>query len=257
VRATVAWSLGLDLKAGQLRGQAKLADGRPITLPLYMRELVTVLLDMCLDGSIPEEVAPGATELLPRVLELTHWLEEGSIARSAVHLDWAAKLLVLADLCERDDMDLDDLPLRIADHDFAATDPARGDFWRLWENEQIDPLVTREEVDACLLDGPEDGRGWARGRLIQGFQERITAVDWGYVELRRDDSRWASRVRIEMPRPGSLTRERFEPMLARGSSIEEIQRLTANDSEQAEGDVDADADLRTQLVAPVGGDSRH
>ncbi|MCH7856181.1 MAG: proteasome accessory factor PafA2 family protein [Gemmatimonadetes bacterium] len=252
VRALGAWSLGLDATTGRLTGVARLADGERITLPLYMRRLVSLLIGLVDDGSIPEEVAPGASELLPKVLDLTHFLEEGSLDRYAPHLDWAAKLLVLVDLCRRDGMKLDDMPIRVADHDYASSDPSRGHFWKLWEQGRVDPLVSHEDVEACLLDGPEDGRGWARGRLIRDYGDRITDVNWSHVELRGEGSFWGSRVRVEMPRPSSLSRDVFEPVLAAARDVEEIGRLLPTDPVESP-EVEAEGDLRAEIVAPAGG----
>ncbi len=251
VRALTAWSHGLDVATGRLTGVARLADGGRISLPLYMRKLVSLLIGLVDNGSIPEEVAPHASELLPQVLQLTHFLEEGSIDRCAPHLDWAAKLLVLVDLCRRDGVELGDMPIRVADHDYASSDPSRGHFWRLWEAGRVDPLVTREDVEACLLDGPEDGRGWARGRLIRDYGDRITNVNWSHVELRGDASLWGSRIRIEMPRPGSLTRDVFEPVLSTASEPEEIRRLLPKDPE-ALPEEGGEEDLRDEILAPEG-----
>ena len=144
VRASLFWSLGLDLRTSTLRGEARLASGRSISLPVYIRELVTALLEMCQDGSISEEVAPRAGELLPRVLELTHFLEEGSLAEAAVNLDWAAKLLVLVDRCEREDLDLDDLQVE-------TTDLSEIDVAKLREGDIA--IVTFDALTDLVLEG--------------------------------------------------------------------------------------------------------
>ena len=252
VRALSAWSHGLDVTTGRLMGEARLADGGQISLPLYMRRLVSLLIGLVDNGSIPEEIAPGASELLPQVLALTHFLEEGSLERCTPHLDWAAKLLVLLDLCQRDGMKLDDMPIRVADHDYASSDPGRGHFWRLWEGGRVNPLVSHEDVEACLLDGPEDGRGWARGRLIRDYGDRITDVDWGHVELRGAASAWGSRIRIPMPRPGSLSRDVFEPVLSAASDAEEIRRRLPVDPVALPRE-DGEEDLQDEIIAPEGG----
>ena len=255
VRALTAWSHGLDIATGRLMGEAKLVDGAQISLPLYMRKLVSLLIGLVDNGSIPEEIAPGASELLPQVLRLTHLLEEGSLEPCAPHLDWAAKLLVLVDSCQRDGMELGDLPIRVADHDYASSDPDRGHFWRLWEGGRVDPLVSRADVEACLHDGPEDGRGWARGRLIRDYGDRITDVNWSHVDLRGDSSFWGSRIRIEMPRPSSLSRAVFEPVLSAASDPEEIRRLLPKDSD-ALPEERGEGDLRDEIIAPEGSSIR-
>ena len=255
VRALSSWSHGLDVTTGRPMGGARMADGEQVSLPLYIRRLVSVLMGLVEDGSIPEHVAPGASELLPRVLDLTHFLEEGALERCAPHLDWAAKLLVLVDLCERDRMGLGNMAIRVADHDYASTDPNRGHFWRLWEGGRVDPLVSHEDVDACLLDGPEDGRGWARGRLIRDYGDQITDVNWSHVDLRGEGSFWGSRIRIDMPRPGSLPRDVFEPVLSAASDAEEIRRLLPTDP-GALPEEGREGDLQDEIIAPEGGSLR-
>ena len=129
---------------------------------------------------------------------------------------------------------------------------------------RIDPLVSRADVEACLLDGPEDGRGWARGRLIRDYGDRITDVDWDRVEFRRDESFWGSRIRIDMPRPGSLSRDVFQPVLSEACDAEDIRRLLPADAgplpeEDGEADLPEEgggADLRDEIITPAGGSLR-
>lgn len=227
VLAATVWSLGLDIGTGRPTGVARREGGDAATLPRFVRELVTFLIRRVDDGSIPDEIAPDAAELLPKVLELTHYLEEGSIGRVATHLDWAAKLMVLTDMCRREGVPLDDPRIRVADHDYASTDPERGHFWRLWEEGRVDPLVVFADVEVCLADGPEDARGWARGRLIREYCDQITHVDWSYVEIQDDKRPWHPTVRIEMPATGSMQRACFEPALAAALESGDVRCLEA------------------------------
>ena len=213
VRAATVWSYGLDAATGRPTGIARTETGGAATLPRFMRRLVGFLIGRVTDGSIPEEIAPGASELLPVVLDLARYLEEGSIPSAARHLDWAAKLMVLCDMCEREHLPLHDARVRVADHDYASTDPTRGHFWRLWEEGRVDPLVTPERVEHCLVDGPEDGRAWARGRLIREYFDQVTDVDWSFVALRGEKAGWPYSVRVAMPGTRSLSRNAFEPAL--------------------------------------------
>lgn len=248
VRALHIWAWNVDPGSARLSGKARLVDGRRITLPRYVRELSTRLLEMCEAGLITEQVAPESREMLPRIIELTHHVEEGSLERSAPQLDWAAKLLCIQGLCRDDGITFGDATTRLADHDFTNTDPDRGLFWRLWDRGLIDPLVDMGDVDACLRDGPPEGRGWGRGRIIQEFFQEITDIDWSYIELRRDDGRWSPRLRIEMPRPYSLARSRFEPVLEQASRLEEVQDLLQDDDSADAHESDPLTDIRSRLA---------
>ncbi len=225
VESMMRWSYGLDTATGRPVARAELAGGGRISLPAYVRRLVGFLLDLCRDGSIPDEIAPEAQDLLPRVIELTRHVEQGALSRAALHLDWAAKLLVLLDLCDGESSELDRPGVRLADHDYAATDPERGHFWRLWDEGLVDPLTDRAAVAATRVDGPEDGRAWLRGRLIRSFHESITHVDWDHVELRNDASVWAPRVRIDMPEPGSGHRARLGAAMELARDVEALRQF--------------------------------
>lgn len=225
--AMQGWSWDLDLSRWRFPATATLVDGRSLTLPAYVRDLTASLLQMCEAGLITEDVAPRAQELLPRIVELTRYMEEGSLSRCGRHLDWAAKLLCLLDLSRGDGAALGDAESRLLDHDFANTDPQRGVFWRLWERGLVDPLVQPHEVAACLLDGPERSRGWGRGRLIQKFREEITGVDWSYVELRRPGARSWSRMRVGMPALDTLNRIAFEPLIEAARDVGHLEELLA------------------------------
>ncbi|MCO6456008.1 MAG: proteasome accessory factor PafA2 family protein [Pirellulaceae bacterium] len=213
VHALRLWSWKLDQRTGRLPAEAGLIDGRTLTLPAYVGELAGMLLKMCEAGLITPDVAPQATEMLPRVIDLAAYAAEGSLGPCARHLTWAAKLLWLMDLCDGGGATLGDPQTRLADHDFTHTDPRRGALWRLWEAGVVDPLVTLADAEACLKDGPAESRDWGRGKLLRRFASDVIDVDWGYVELRETSDPWAPRLRINLPHLDSLNREQCEPLL--------------------------------------------
>ncbi len=83
VRALRVWSWNMEPRTGKLPATARLVDGRRLTLPAYIRELTETLLQMCEAGLITPQVAPQAFEMLPRIIELTRYAEEGSMTRCA------------------------------------------------------------------------------------------------------------------------------------------------------------------------------
>jgi hypothetical protein len=199
-------------------------------------------------------VAPQATELLPVILDLCGYIEAGSLAACARHLDWAAKLMCLLNLCQ-DGAALGDPTTRLADHDFTNTDPQRGAFWRLWEQGFVDPLVSRNDVQSALADGPPEGRGWGQGRIIQHYFDEIAEVNWSYIELRRRQGRWSPRLRIELPRLDSLNRFQFERLIESRPGLEDLESLLQVDDDESTVEADPVLDIRPQL-ATHGGDDR-
>jgi hypothetical protein len=227
------WSWNLDVRTGKMPATAMLADGRELTMPQFMREVVDELVAMCEGGLIDDSVAPEAEGILPRIIECTHYAEEGSLMRCATHLDWAAKLMCLRSLGGR----FEDAALRIADHDFANTNQDKGTFWRLWQQALIDPLVDMEDALDSMRNAPPESRDWGRGRIIERFSEDISAVDWSFVELRRA-GRWFSPTRrIDFPRLDSWNQASFERIIGSVRDIEELQQA-----------------LRDQQFFPLAGD---
>ncbi len=251
LRAQHVWSWRLDLATGRMPATALVIDGRMLTLPHYVRELAEAFLKMAEGDLIAEHVVPEARRLLPIIVEMTRYADEGSLERLARHSDWAAQLLTLWNLCEEPGVRLGDAVTVLANQDYANTDPNRGTFWRLWQEELVDPLVTREEVDHCLRDGPEGTRAWARGRIVREFRPWITGIDWSYVLLRRDESRWGPRLRIEMPDVGGLGRKRFEPVLRAAASVDDLERLLLEQSRSATSDSDPLMEIAGELPAEL------
>ena len=218
VGAMRQWSWELDLTTGKMPATATLVDGRQLTLPEYMRELTTALLHMCEVGLIEEDVAPESKQLLPRIIELAHHAEEGSLQRCAQHLDWAAKLLYLLNL----QSGLGSAESRLADHDFANTNPDKGMFWRLWEQGLIDPLVDMSDARSCMREAPTESRDWGRGRLIEQFAPHVFAVDWSRVDLHVSSSPFSERLRVDLPDLYSLNQSQFERIVG---SIRDVEQL--------------------------------
>lgn len=213
LRALCGWSWRMDLQKGRLPATAMLVDGRHLTLPAYIRELATVLLRMCEEGLITDEIAPQATEMLPLVVELANYAEEGSLIQCGKHLSWASKLLWLTQLCEQSGADFSDARIRLADHDFGHTNPEQGALWQLWEQGLVDPLIDLDDARACLAEGPVESRDWGRGRIIDKFYDYVSDVDWSYIALTSGDDRWSPRLRIDMPQLDSLNKAQFAGQL--------------------------------------------
>lgn len=220
LRAMHDWSWNLDPRTGKLPAVSTLSDGRQVTLPQFMREITSALLEAYDNGTIDHSAAPEAGEYLSRIIDLTHYAEEGLLIRCAQHLDWAAKLVYLLNLGGR----FEDAAWRIADHDFANTNPQSGVLWDLWRRGLVDPLVAEEDVGQFLRNPPSESRDWGRGRLIEAFTQHVSAVDWSYVELKPGDDAYHPRLRVDFPRLDSWNRPAFEPLLNDAPDLESLRK---------------------------------
>lgn len=230
VRALRSWSWGMVPETGKLPATAQLIDGRQLTLPAYMRELSSVLLRMCEGGLITPYVSPQVAQMLPHLIELTRYAEEGSIMRCAPHLTWAAKLLWLTQLCAGG-ATLGDAQTRLADHDFSDTDPEKGTLWRLWKQGLVDPLVALSDAESCMREPPVESRDWGRGKLLSRFFDQVLDVDWSYLELRSAPGRWSPRVRIDMPHLDSLNKQQFTAAMCSTTEPRQLAELLAENGD--------------------------
>jgi hypothetical protein len=241
-----AWSLGVDADSGRSTGVATLQDGSERDLGTYVAEFAACLLRALRDARVAAAVGSGCTELLERTIDLARCLARGDLATCARHLDWAAKLTLLQAHCASAGARLDAPALRLFEHDFASTDPARGALWRLWEGGMVDPLVATSDIEACLRDGPAEGRGFTRGRLVQQFGHALADVAWDQVDLNLTPSRLGRRIRIAMPDPGGHGAAAFGPVLERAHSVAALAQLAGADCQVLE----PLRDLRAELWLP-------
>jgi Pup amidohydrolase len=219
VRAVHDWSWGLDAHSETLPATATLVDGRALTLPQYIGEVSMALLQMCETGLIDDEVAPDARVFLPPIIELAGYAGEGSLIRCASHLDWAAKFVYMRNMGGH----FEDAAMRLADHDYANTNPEKGAIWKLWKHRLIDPLIDMDEAERAVRLAPSESRDWGRGSLIERFADNIRAVDWSYVELSDETERFNPLLRVEFPRLDSWNQSTFEPILAAVDVIGELR----------------------------------
>jgi proteasome accessory factor A len=249
VRALRTWSWGLDLRSGRLKGESALVDGRKMTLPVYMQEMCRQLLRMCEGGLLTADVVPEAAELLPRIIELAEYAEEGSMQYCARHLDWAAKLMVLYG----SDQPLGSPAARLADHDFTHTNPQRSMLWRLHEQGLIDPLVSWDEAEKCLTSPPTESRAWGRGKLIERFHDEISDVDWGEIEFRSGNGFWSPRVTIDMPCLDQFTESDVGQAMDSAEDLSEFRRMINNRRAGMIRETDPLDDIGQQLASSNDG----
>ncbi|MGA2034645.1 MAG: proteasome accessory factor PafA2 family protein [Thermoguttaceae bacterium] len=250
VKALRTWSFSLDMQSGRLPEPALLADGTQMTLPQYVRALCTVLLEMVESRLIGEDVVPEAAELLPVIIELTHQLDAGALAHCAKHLDWCVKILFLLNLCVDGGARFGDAATRLASFDYTNTNPQRGWFWKLWEAGQIDPLVSKEEVEQALATAPPESRAWGRAGILRRFHQHVAAVSWDHVTLLRNAaaSRWSPRLKIGLPELDSLNRAVLEPILVQARDVDHLERLLRQRTLIAESE--PAMEINTQLLLP-------
>ena len=99
----------------------------------------------------------------------------------ATELDWVAKLKLLTQYRDRDDLDWDDAKLHLIDLQYADIRPDKGLYHRLVRLGRIDRLLTDEEVASAMVKPPEDTRAYFRGRCLEQYADQIAAASWDSV----------------------------------------------------------------------------
>ena len=96
-------------------------------------------------------------------------------------LDWVAKLALLRQYRDRDDLQWDDAKLHLIDLQYADLRPEKGLYRKLVDLGRIDRLLTDEETAEAVLTPPEDTRAYFRGRCLEKYAGQIAAASWDSV----------------------------------------------------------------------------
>jgi Pup amidohydrolase len=135
-------------------------------------------------------------------------------------LDWVAKLALLESFRDRDGLAWDDPKLALIDLQYSDLRPEKGLYARLVARGQIDRLLTDEQIDAAIMNPPEDTRAYFRGRCLAQYADRIAAASWDSVIF--DIPGRDSLQRIPTMEPSRGTRAHVGLLLDRCKTAEEL-----------------------------------
>ncbi|HYF12401.1 MAG TPA: depupylase/deamidase Dop [Actinomycetota bacterium] len=127
-------------------------------------------------------------------------------------LDWVAKYRVLEGYRERDRLEWSDPKLRLVDLQYHDVRRDKGLYHRLVAGGKVERLVTEDEIDAAIMEPPEDTRAYFRGRCISRFPDAIAAASWDSIIF--DTGREALQ-RVPMREPLRGTKAHVDELLAR------------------------------------------
>jgi proteasome accessory factor PafA2 len=156
-----------------------LRDGRTLTAVqlqwAYYEQVRAFLADR--DGS---DLDPATAEVLRRWESVLTRLESDpmSLARE---LEWVAKLRVLEAFRQREGLGWDSARLQAIDLQWADLRPEKGLYQRLVARDQVERLVTDDEVKRAVHEPPDDTRAYFRGRCLSRYGEQVAAASWDSV----------------------------------------------------------------------------
>ena len=134
-------------------------------------------------------------------------------------LDWVAKYRLLEAYRERDGLDWKDGKLALIDLQYHDVRQSKGLYYRLVEGGKVERLVSEAEVEAAIMNPPEDTRAYFRGRCIQRYMDAIAAASWDSLIF---DTGADALQRVPTREPLRGTREHVEDLLESSKSASDL-----------------------------------
>jgi proteasome accessory factor A len=132
------------------------------------------------EDRLGSDADPQTVDVLARWESVLTRLEEDPML-CARELDWVAKLQLLGQYRDRDDLEWDDAKLHLIDLQYSDVRPDKGLYHRLVRLGRIERLLDDAEVAAAMHHPPEDTRAYFRGRCLEKYADQIAAASWDSV----------------------------------------------------------------------------
>ena len=162
-----------------LKHLVTLADGRTLTAVQLQMEYLD-LARKYVEDRYGSDADTQTVDVLARWESVLTRLETDPML-CARELDWVAKLKLLERYRSRDGLDWDDAKLQLVDLQYADIRPGKGLYNKLVAMDQVDRIVTDDEVAYAVHAPPHDTRAYFRGRCLEKYAERIAAASWDSV----------------------------------------------------------------------------
>jgi proteasome accessory factor A len=112
---------------------------------------------------------------------------EADPMRCKDRLDWAAKLHLIRQFQESNNI-ADDSPwLRSLDLEYSRLDSEEGLYYGLEQSGAMRKLVSSAQAEAAVREPPASTRAYIRGKCIQKFSSAVTAAQWDHITLEGSD----------------------------------------------------------------------
>ncbi len=146
--------------------------------------------------------------------------------RTADRLDWTAKLKLLKQYQDRDDLDWEHSKLRLLALQYHDVDPDRGLYHRLAASGRIRRLFGEEDIEAAVASPPDSTRAYFRGECVRRYGDDLVAANWDSLVF---DVGQESLKRVPMMEPLRGNRDRVAGLLDRCENAAELVRALEGD----------------------------
>ncbi|PKH40505.1 proteasome accessory factor A [Nocardioides alpinus] len=162
-----------------LRHLVTLRDGRRLTAVQLQLEYLD-LARKFVEDRYGSDADAQTVDVLTRWESVLTRLERDPM-ECATELDWVAKLKLLNQYRDRDDLDWDDAKLHLIDLQYADVRPDKGLYHRLAASGRIQRLLDDATIEAAMHDPPVDTRAYFRGRCLDKYADSVAAASWDSV----------------------------------------------------------------------------
>ncbi|MEO7626035.1 MAG: depupylase/deamidase Dop, partial [Nocardioides sp.] len=154
-------------------------DGRTMTAVQLQMEYLD-LARKFVDDRLGDDADAQTIDVLARWESVLTRLEQDPM-QCAGELDWVAKLKLLQQYRDRDNLDWDDAKLHLIDLQYSDIRPEKGLYAKLVAAGRIERLLDDASVEDAMHDPPEDTRAYFRGRCLEKYSDHVAAASWDSV----------------------------------------------------------------------------
>ncbi len=199
------------------RAQIRGANGRRMT-PI---ELQWEYLEHARKYVETQEPTAANLEVVQRWEAVLNALEEDPLSLYR-ELDWVAKYRLMEAYRTRDGLGWADPKLRLIDLQYHDVRRDKGLYQKLAAGGQMERVATDDEIEAAVMDPPEDTRAYFRGRCIDRYPGAIAAASWDSMIF---DTGRDVLQRVPMREPLRGTRQHVEELLERAEDAAALVAL--------------------------------
>lgn len=102
-------------------------------------------------------------------------------------LDWVAKLAMIREFQEAQNISNDDPWLQSLDLEYSRLDWNEGLYYSLEQSGAIERAVALEDAQHAMRNAPASTRAYIRGKCIQKFSSAVLAAQWDHITLEGSD----------------------------------------------------------------------
>jgi proteasome accessory factor PafA2 len=156
--------------------EVRMAGDRPGPAVEIQRDYLAAVRDLC------DLTAPQRRDLVAAWESALDDLERDPLL-CRDRLDWAAKLALLRQFQEEQNIAEDDPWLQSLDLEYHRLDAAEGLYYGLEESGAMQGVPPAEEVERAIHEPPDNTRAAIRGRCIAKFGSSVISAQWDHVTL--------------------------------------------------------------------------